>query len=232
MAENLDAFLAHFGVPCLADSVPFLGLLDQPDELQQLSRVGVHSRQYELTYRSDAVALARDQAIAQALAQQVPLVAGRVYRDRADAFTREESPALLVECIDEDTQPLGGPAGPWRPVGQMDRNDLRVALTVVVRDPQWQQVADAVRVQVHSAVMRLAGPLALSPGIAGVSRQRCEWARLVRTCPSATRRRPMRSATTAAPTTSKSRRPPDPNSSRKGTLPCTSSAPASCGARP
>ena len=115
------------------------------------------------------------QAIAQALAQQVPLVAGRVYRDRADAFTREESPALLVECIDEDTQPLGGPAGPWRPVGQMDRNDLRVAPTVVVRDAQWQQVADAVRVQAHAAVMRLAGPLAMSPGIAGVRRQRCEW---------------------------------------------------------
>src|SRR5215207_3581282 len=100
------------------------------------------------------------QAIAQALTQHVPLVAGRVYRDRTDAFTREESPALLVECIDEDTQPLGGPAGPWRPVGQMDRNDLRVALTVVVRDAQWQQVADAVRVQAHAAVMHLAGPLA------------------------------------------------------------------------
>ena len=63
MAENLDAFLAHFGVPCLADSVPFLGLLDQPDELQQLARVGAHTRQYELTYRSDAVALVRDQAV-------------------------------------------------------------------------------------------------------------------------------------------------------------------------
>jgi len=115
------------------------------------------------------------QAIAQALIEHVPLVAGRVYRDRTDAFTREESPALLVECIDEDTQPLGGPAGPWRPVGQMERNDLRVALTVVVRDPQWQQVADAVRVQAHAAVMHLAGPLATAPGIAGVRRQRCEW---------------------------------------------------------
>jgi hypothetical protein len=63
MNENLDAFLSHFGVPCLADSVAFMGLLDQPDELQQLTRVGAHSRQYELTYRSDAATLMRDQAV-------------------------------------------------------------------------------------------------------------------------------------------------------------------------
>jgi hypothetical protein len=115
------------------------------------------------------------QALAQSLIQYVPLVVGRVYRDRTDAFTREESPALLLECLDEDTQTLGGPTGPWSPVGQMDRNELRLALTVVVRDPQWQQVADAVRVQAHAAVMRQAGPLAMSPGIAGIKRTRCEW---------------------------------------------------------
>jgi hypothetical protein len=113
------------------------------------------------------------QAITQAL-QAVPLVVG-VYRDRSDAFTREESPALLVECIDEDTQPLGGGAGPWLPIAQTDRNDLRVAVTVVVRDPNWQHVADTVRCQAHARIAPLAGPAGGPAGIASLRRQRCEW---------------------------------------------------------
>lgn len=63
MTEDLDAFLAHFGVPCHADGTAFLALLDQPDELLQLGRAGAHTRQYELTYRSDAVALMRDTVV-------------------------------------------------------------------------------------------------------------------------------------------------------------------------
>lgn len=63
MAEDLDAFLADFGLPCQADGTAFLGLLDQPDEVMQLGRAGAHSRQVELTYRSDAVALARDAVV-------------------------------------------------------------------------------------------------------------------------------------------------------------------------
>jgi hypothetical protein len=113
------------------------------------------------------------QAITQAL-QDVPGVTG-VYRDRSDAFTREESPALLVECIDEDTDPLGGGQGPWLTVGQTDRNTLRVAITVVVRDPSWQQVADAVRCQAHARIAPLVRPGAVHPGIASLRRQRCEW---------------------------------------------------------
>lgn len=114
------------------------------------------------------------QAIVQAL-QGVPQVVG-VYRDRSDAFTREESPALLVECIDEDTQSLGGPdGGPWIPWAQTDRSDLRVAVTVVVRDPDWQQVADAVRVASHARIARLTGPAGGPLALASVRRQRCEW---------------------------------------------------------
>jgi hypothetical protein len=63
MEEDLDAFLADFGVPCQAEGVAFLGLLDQPDEVMQLARAGAHSRQVELTYRSDAVALAREAVV-------------------------------------------------------------------------------------------------------------------------------------------------------------------------
>jgi hypothetical protein len=60
LTEDLDAFLADFGRPCHSGGTAFMGLLDQPDELLQLGRAGAHTRQYELTYRSDAVALMRD----------------------------------------------------------------------------------------------------------------------------------------------------------------------------
>jgi hypothetical protein len=113
------------------------------------------------------------QAIVRAL-QDVPGVTG-VYRDRSDAFTREESPALLVECIDEDTEDLGGGQGPWLTVGRHDANTLRVAVTVVVRDPNWQQVADAVRCQAHARIAALMKPGVVYPGIAGLRRLRCEW---------------------------------------------------------
>ncbi|WP_428421962.1 head-tail joining protein [Methylibium sp.] len=60
--EDLDAFLAEFGVPCTFGGTPFLALLDQPDQLMDLQRVQAHSRQYELTFRTDAAALVRDMA--------------------------------------------------------------------------------------------------------------------------------------------------------------------------
>ena len=61
--EDLEAFLEDFGKPCQAGAVAFTALLDQPDELMQLQRASVHSRQYELTYITTAVSLARDQAV-------------------------------------------------------------------------------------------------------------------------------------------------------------------------
>lgn len=63
IVEDLAAFLADFGVECSAGVVQFTGLLDQPDELMDLQRVSAHSRQYELTYRTAQVTLARDQAV-------------------------------------------------------------------------------------------------------------------------------------------------------------------------
>lgn len=62
-AEDLQPYLADFGVPCVAGSVTFTGLLDQPDELLDLTRVNVHSRQYELTYITAQAALVREQDI-------------------------------------------------------------------------------------------------------------------------------------------------------------------------
>lgn len=62
-AEDTSAFLADFGLPCVAGSTSFRGVLNQPDELLNLQRVHVHSRQYELVYRSADVDLARVQAL-------------------------------------------------------------------------------------------------------------------------------------------------------------------------
>ena len=62
-AEDEAAFLADMGLPCSAGGVAFVALFDQADAIVDLSRVGVHSRQYTLTYQSAAVTLRRDQAV-------------------------------------------------------------------------------------------------------------------------------------------------------------------------
>jgi len=96
--------------------------------------------------------------------------ADRVYRDRQDAFTREESPAIIVELVDEDTNPLGGGVGPFRP-GAVDDDQLRVAVTVAVRSANWQSVADSVRVAAHAALVQDT-QLQQLPGF---RRDRTEW---------------------------------------------------------
>jgi hypothetical protein len=96
----------------------------------------------------------------------------QVYRDRQDALTREESPAILVEIVDEDSEALGGGSGPFRPIAQDDRDTLRVAVTVCVRSASWQSVADGVRVQAHALLMADATLRGL---VADIRRDRCEW---------------------------------------------------------
>lgn len=87
------------------------------------------------------------------VAETVPAIAGKVYRDRQDALGREESPALLVELVDEDSTPMGGPVGPFTPVGAVESNMQRVACIVCVRGAAWQTVADSVRVPLHAALL-------------------------------------------------------------------------------
>lgn len=93
-----------------------------------------------------------------------------VYRDRADAFSRAESPAILIELVDEDSTPLGG----GRPgfAGEQDQDVLRLAVIVCVRDASWQTSADAVRCQAHAL---LAGDATLRGLLASWRRARCEW---------------------------------------------------------
>lgn len=62
--DDLDAFTADMGTPCVADNgAAFTALLDQPDQLLDLQRVAVHTREYEITYRTSAVTLARGQTV-------------------------------------------------------------------------------------------------------------------------------------------------------------------------
>lgn len=93
-----------------------------------------------------------------------------VYRDRADAFSREESPAILIELVDEDSTPLGG----GRPgVGaDQDADVLRLAVIVCVRGANWQSVADTVRVQANALLFADATLRGL---LASLRRDRCEW---------------------------------------------------------
>ncbi len=96
----------------------------------------------------------------------------RVYRDREDAFTREESPSIVIEAVDEDTDLLGGGSGPFMPLAQMESDLLRVAVITVVRSSGWQQTADAVRVAAHALIVADAQ---LRTIVAGMRRDRCEW---------------------------------------------------------
>jgi len=63
MQEDLGVFLADFAKTCVSGGVTFVGLLNQPDDLMNLTRADAHSRQYELTYVTDSVTLTRGAAV-------------------------------------------------------------------------------------------------------------------------------------------------------------------------
>ena len=114
---------------------------------------------------------------AEAIAARVQVVlngataaGANVFRDRADAFSREESPAILIELVDEDSTPLGG----GRPglAADQDVDVLRLAVITCVRGASWQSVADGVRVQAHAL---LVADSTLRGLVASLRRDRCEW---------------------------------------------------------
>jgi hypothetical protein len=106
-----------------------------------------------------------------ALLMGATAAADRVYRDREDAMTRDESPAILVEIVDEDSLALGGAAG-LLGRDRVDEDTLRIAVTTCVRSAGWQTVADGVRVAAVSAIF--ADPQ-LRTLAAEIARDRCEW---------------------------------------------------------
>ncbi|MGL4576366.1 MAG: hypothetical protein ACRCV9_16400 [Burkholderiaceae bacterium] len=72
-----------------------------------------------------------------------------VYRDRDDALTREETPVILVELLDEDSRRLGSDGGQQ----DLDEDLLRLQVCVCVRGANWQTVADDVRVNAHTLLV-------------------------------------------------------------------------------
>lgn len=63
LTDDLPILLADFGVQCSYDGVQFKALLDEPDVIVQLQHADGHSRQYQLTYITSAVAPRRNQPI-------------------------------------------------------------------------------------------------------------------------------------------------------------------------
>lgn len=61
--DDPAAYLADFGVPCVAGAVSFPGILSAADDVIELPRAAVHSRSYELVYRTAAVLLVRGGAL-------------------------------------------------------------------------------------------------------------------------------------------------------------------------
>lgn len=92
-----------------------------------------------------------------------------VYRDRTDAFEREESPAILIELGKEDSAPLGS----GRPgFHSLDVCELDISVIVCVRGAAWSTVADLVRVQTFG--LMTADPT-LRGLVSSLRRVTCEW---------------------------------------------------------
>ncbi len=51
-SENLDVFLADFGVACTIGAATIKAILDQPDQVEELGNASGISREYELTART------------------------------------------------------------------------------------------------------------------------------------------------------------------------------------
>lgn len=89
-----------------------------------------------------------------------------VYDDRNDALTREETPVILIELVDEDSRAHGdSPA--------TDQDLLRFQVCTCVRAANWRAVADAARVAAHAFL--IADPTLQTLLGPSLRRDRCEW---------------------------------------------------------
>jgi hypothetical protein len=87
-AENLSVFLADFGVPCSANSVNFVGVLDMPSELIGLGHGDVVSNAYTLLVQTtDGQAAGLASGVAVTANGVVYVVRERLLEDDG-AFTR------------------------------------------------------------------------------------------------------------------------------------------------
>lgn len=92
-----------------------------------------------------------------------------VYRDRVQAFAREDTPAVVVEFTDEESRNMGGNSN--RGYQNVDHDRMRFTLAVCVRSENWQSVADSVLNVCHRLLM---ADQALTDLCADLRRDRCE----------------------------------------------------------
>ena len=90
---------------------------------------------------------------------------GGVFRDRSEAFSREEGACILVELVSDDSTPFSGGRS-------TDQAEWRIAIIYLTRAAAWQTVVDDMRVQGHSLVIADA---TLASLIGGLHRTRAEW---------------------------------------------------------
>lgn len=90
---------------------------------------------------------------------------GGVFRDRSEAFSREEGACILVELVSDDATPFSGGRG-------TDQAEWRIAVIYLTRATSWQTVVDAMRVQAHGLII---GDATLAGLIGGLHRTRAEW---------------------------------------------------------
>lgn len=63
MTEDLAAFLADFGVTCVANGVTFSAIFDMPDSEFSIGNGSMQSREYKITYQTTAVTLKSTDAV-------------------------------------------------------------------------------------------------------------------------------------------------------------------------
>ena len=91
--------------------------------------------------------------------------ASGVFRDRQDAFSREEGSAILIELRADDAEPFAGAPA-------TDQVRWRLAVVYLTRAVAWQTEVDRMREAGHAALM---SDPQLQTLITGLRRGKAEW---------------------------------------------------------
>lgn len=81
------------------------------------------------------------QAIKNLMTSLPGVLDANVYRSRATAFTRAQTPAVAIDWLSDDPSPVSIPVIDW---------SLRVRFSVIVRDDVPDQAADPIIQSIHS----------------------------------------------------------------------------------
>lgn len=99
------------------------------------------------------------------------MASGRVFRDRTTAFAEEESPAILVEIIEDDAEHFGG-VQTSVPGAAFDRLMVSLSITYMTRSDDWQTQLDTLRQQAHGLLL---ADEALATTLNGFRRTTANW---------------------------------------------------------